>query len=487
MQELDAYIADTVQTWDIPGVALAVVKDDAVVFARGYGHRALDSALPVTEHTLFEIGSITKSFTATAIAMLVDEGRLHWDDPLTRYLPDLQFADPYVTRAITLRDVLTHRSGLTVPMISELGCSRTEALRRLRYLDPSTTFRDKYAYKNINYILAGEVVAAVTGQSWEQLIQERIFTPLGMNDSLPSCKTLPPGGNVATPHALIDGTLQAIPFSDLENDAPAAAILSTAADMAQWMRLHLNRGTHNQVQWLSPGLLREMQTLQIVFPADGPAQGFLYPLVHEPRYAGYGFGWRIRDYLGRSLVAHVGGVDGMATSIVMIPEERVGVVVLFNANISYHHVWLPNALTLRALDPYLGAPPRDWSAEYLALSRERQAAAESAPTIESTQISGTAPSLPLAAYAGTYESDFRGTAQVIHNGEQLTLQISPMFSGSLTHWHYDTFRATWADRTLSRARITFTLDKDGAVDTMKVHDVDPPAPIFKRSDPSRKT
>jgi CubicO group peptidase (beta-lactamase class C family) len=478
-RELDTYIADAVNASGVPGVAVAVVKDDAVLFARGYGRRALDSAMAVTEQTMFEIGSLTKAFTATAVAMLVDEGRLHWDDPLTRYLPDLQFPDPYVTRAMTLRDVLMHRSGLDVPLLSDLGCSRTEGLRRLRYPEQGTAFRNKYMYQNINYILAGEVVAAVSGQSWEQFVQERIFIPLGMSDTLPSQKTLPPGANVATAHAPIGGTMQAIPLSDLDADAAAGAMLSSAADMAQWLRLHLNRGMHNQLQLLSPERVREMHKLQIIFPEDNSAQGSLYALAHEPRYAGYGFGWRVREYLGRSLVAHVGGTYGMSTSAAMIPEERLGVVVLANADVGQWHLWWPNALVLRVLDSYLGAPSRDWNAEYRTLARERQAAAEAAPTIEATQVQATTPSLPLLAYAGVYENGLYGAAQVVHSDGQLSLHISPVLSGPLSHWHYDTFRATWANSLLPRARVTFTLDKDGQVDTMAVHDIQP-SPIFNR-------
>lgn len=477
-RDLDTYIADAVQAWGIPGAAVALVKDDTVVLARGYGHRALDSDALVTEQTLFEIASITKSFTATAVAMLVDEGRVHWDDPLVRFLPNLQLPDPAMTHAITLRDVLTHRSGLIAGLLSNLGCSRADVLGRLRHLAPAH-FREQLVYQNVNYVLAGEVVAAVTGQSWEQFIQERLFTPLGMRDSLTSHRTMQYDANHAMPHVRSDGVLHSIPLSDLDADGPAASILSSAIDMAQWLRLHLNRGMHNQEQLLSPGVLRELHMLQIVEPVDGPAQGFFYPLTHEPQYAGYGFGWGVRDYRGRRFVAHPGASDGMWSLAALVPEERVGVVILTNADASERQLFWLSALVFRALDPYLSAPPRDWGAEYLSLARERQATTVAA-ALEPTQIAGTVPSLTLSAYAGTYDSGYYGTAQVEHAAGQLTLHISSALTGPLSHWHYDTFRATWANPTRPQARVTFTLDRDGEVDTMTVHDLEPPLPVFKR-------
>ena len=243
LEGLDAAVEQALQDWQMPGLALAIVKDDAVVLSKGYGVRELGQSVPVDERTVFAIGSVTKAFTAAALGMLVDEGKIGWDDPVTAHLPDFQLYDPYVTREITLRDLLTHRSGLPRGDLIWIGSDfdRAEILRRVRYLPPRWSFRSHYGYQNILYLAAGQVVAAATGRSWDAFIRERIFAPLGMIDSSTSVTALADAGNVAAPHADVDGQIGPVPYRNIDCIAPAGAINANVVEMTQWIRTAAGR------------------------------------------------------------------------------------------------------------------------------------------------------------------------------------------------------------------------------------------------------
>ena len=308
LKEIDAYAAKAGQDWRVPGFAVAIVKDDAVIFAKGYGVRELGKPEPVDEHTLFAIASNSKAVTAAALAILVDQGKIQWDDPATKYLPGFQLYDPYVTREITVRDLLCHRSGLATfggdLLWYMTTYSRDEILRRVRYLKPVTSFRTTYGYQNLMFLAAGQIIPAVTGKSWDDFVREKFFMPLGMSRSTTSIAGFMPGGNVATPHNEVEGKINVIHYVNVDNLAPAGAINSCVADMAQWLRLQLGRGTYQGKEIFSKDRSREMWTAQTSIPIGAQAEK-LNPTTH---FQAYGLGWFMMDHHGRKVLNHGGGV-----------------------------------------------------------------------------------------------------------------------------------------------------------------------------------
>jgi CubicO group peptidase (beta-lactamase class C family) len=415
---------------------------------------------------LFAIGSSSKAFTAASIAMLIDDGKLKWDDSATKYLPGFQLFDPYATRELTVRDLLTHRSGLERGDLLWYASAydRNEVLRRIRYLKPTWSLRSHFGYQNIMFLAAGQIVPSITGKSWDDFIKERIFTPLGMTSSSTSIKALASSNNVAAPHAKIDDKVQAVPWRNIDNIGPAGSINSNVIDMAQWVRLQLGGGAYQNQRLLSSGAIKEMHASQTIIPLAG-AMDTLYPEAH---FLTYGMGWFLSDYRGRKVVEHGGAIDGMRAEVAMIPEEKLGVVILTNKNGTV----LPQALMFKVFDAYLGGPQRDWSAEILKSFKALEAQGEAAEKkAEAERVKGTTPSLALEKYAGAYESEMYGDAKVTLEKGKLVAHYGPGFTGDLEHWHYDTFRVTWRDRMEGKGFISFTLNPQGKVAEMKVEEL----------------
>jgi CubicO group peptidase (beta-lactamase class C family) len=479
---LDEYVAKTMKDWDVPGLAIAVIKDDTVVLAKGYGVRKLGEDTPVDEKTLFAVGSTTKAFTAAALAMLVDEGKIKWDDKVTQHLPKFQMYDPYVTREMTIRDLLCHRSGLdrTEAVWYGSAASRDEIIRRLRFIKPASSFRSKFGYQNMMYMVAGQIIPAVTGKSWDDFVKERIFKPLGMTASNSSVTALSGADNVATPHHKIEDKMRPIKYRNIDNIGPAGSINSSVVDMAQWVRLHLNEGNREKGKdrLISSGAIQEMHTPQTVLPLDG----MMAKLLPEAHLAAYGLGWMIQDYRGKKLLEHAGGIDGMVAQVSMIPEEKLGVVVLANSDGNQ----LPHALAYRILDGFLlKTPPRDWSADLLKIMKGVEAIAKAQEKKqEKERVKDTKPSLALDKYAGTYNGDIYGAVKVVKEKDKLVLHFGPAFVGDMEHWHYDTFRATWRDPIFPKALVTFTLNSQGKVAEVKFKGMDGSELKFKRAEDS---
>ena len=333
--DLDAYVASSMKTFDVPGMAVAIVKDGKIVVAKGYGIRKLGDPTPVDEFTMFGIGSNTKAFTTAALATLVDEGKLSWDDPVYQRLPGFVMYDPYVSHEMTIRDLLTHRSGMGLGEGDLLfwphsTYTREEVIYKLRFMKPASSFRSHYAYDNLLYMTAGQIIPAVTGTSWDDYIRQHIFARLGMNHSNVSNQAFKPGDDYAFPHSSVDGTLQVIPFGDLDNAGPAGSINSCAADMAKWVQLQLNRGkfVDRDGHLFTEQRSKEMWSAQTILPIGDPPP----PLAGlKANFADYALGWGLRDYHGRKLVGHTGGVGGFVSRVMLVPEENLGVVVLTNA------------------------------------------------------------------------------------------------------------------------------------------------------------
>ena len=460
---LDAYISAAIREWKIPGVAVGIVKNDSVVFAKGFGVRTLGKPELVDENTLFAIASDTKAFTGVVVAMLVDDGRLKWDAPLSSYLPALRFGDEHLNRELTVRDALSHRTGLARGDLLWAGGApydRAELLRRVRYLKPTWPMRSRYGYSNLMYLAAGEAAAASTGRSWDHIVRDRIFVPLGMTATNTSVTLLPGLNNVATPHAKVDGKVIAVPYTNIDNAAAAGAINSNVTDMTRWLRFQLDSGRVNGRRLVSKRSFIETHTPQTVMRLDSAYRVF-NPFTHLRSYA---LGWQVMDYRGREMLSHAGNLSGMNAMVGLLPEERVGVVVLTNMEGNA----LRESIMYKVFDLFLNAPDRDWSRVAL----DEKAAFDSIDAraqkeAEAKRVRGTRTSLPIARYAGTYQDSLYGTAKVSLQRGKLLLEMAPRMTGDLEHWHFDTFRVKWHDRRDGTNLLTFSLDADGNVEMLR--------------------
>ncbi|MFQ5649381.1 MAG: serine hydrolase [bacterium] len=467
-EQLDRYFSSALKQWHVPGMAIAVVKDNEVVFARGYGDRHTSRGGRVDEHTLFAIASNSKAFTAAALAILVDENKLHWDDRVTRYLPYFQLYDPYVAHEMRVRDLLCHRSGLGRFSGDLLwyGTNYTaeEVIRRARYLPPASSFRAKYGYSNLMFISAGEIVPAITGKTWSAFVKERIFDKLGMDNTVISVSSLSGKENVATPHREADGKTVALDWVGWDNMAAAGGIISSVSDMSKWIELQLNRGHIGEVTIFSTEASRTMWSPHTIVPISETSRK-IYPSTH---FKAYGLGWAMMDYLGRKVLTHGGGYDGMFSRVALVPEENLGMVILTNGMTN-----LQTALVYKILDAYLGGDERDWSAELLELARKNKSkTAERRAQAARNRVRETKPALPLESYAGTYGGEMYGDAEVTLENGSLVLHLlpNPDLTGDLSHWHFDTFVVNWRKQFawFDEGTVQFLLDADGQVAEMKI-------------------
>lgn len=459
----DTYVQKAMQDWKVPGLAIAVVHGDSVVLAKGYGVRRLGDPSPVDANTIFAIGSASKAFTGVSVGMLVDEGKLTWDDPVTQHLPYFQMYDPYVTRELRIRDLLTHRSGLRRGDLLWYGTtrSREEIIRGIRNLPPTWSLRTQFGYQNLMFITAGEIVRTASGLSWEDFVKQRIFAPLGMTSTTTSTNALRGFANVASPHATFDHVVQAIPWRNIDNAAPAGSINSNATDMSKWLRFQLDSGRAGGKQLLSRASHREAISPQFIIKDDP----FWTQLFGSGNFLTYGFGWAIQDFRGTKWVHHGGNIDGMAALVGFLPNERIGVVILTNLNAT--EVTIP--LMQNVLDRFLGVAPKDYSADLLVKvqSFDAQSVVERQKR-EAARVPNTRPSLPLEQYAGSYSNEVYGTASVSVEGNHLVVHYdaSPTAVGDLMHWHYDTFEAQMRDKMMGKVPVTFTIGPDGKVARM---------------------
>jgi CubicO group peptidase (beta-lactamase class C family) len=466
---VDAIVEDAIKAWRVPGASVAVVRGDEVVYLKGFGVRRSGTEERVTPDTVFAIGSTTKAMTAAAVAMLVDDGKMAWDDPVRKHLEYFHLSDPLADGAVTLRDLLCHRTGLSrhdmLWFASPL--TREEILRRVAYVKLNRPFRSTWQYQNIAFLAAGTAVEKASGRTWEEFVRARIFEPLGMTGASFSTTDAEKSADHATPHRKKDETVTAIPWRNIDNIGPAGSVNAAARDMAQWVRFQLGDGTFAGKRLLSTANLEEMHTPQMVVRIEGP--GKLAAAETETTQVSYGLGWQVQDYRGRLLVSHGGNIDGFTARVALLPRERLGIVVLANLNATAMNSSVSNSIT----DLVLGLPHKDWNAVYATQTRrseEREAAARTAR--EEKRHKDTKPSRELAAYAGEYEDPAYGTARVTLDGEKLVLQWSS-FKTPLDHWHFDTFTAK--EEPLDDAQVVFALDGDGDVATMSVLGAD-----FKR-------
>ncbi|HTD74317.1 MAG TPA: serine hydrolase [Steroidobacteraceae bacterium] len=474
--DMDDYAARVLKSFAVPGLSVGIVKDGKLVFAKGYGVRKLGESAPVDENTLFPIGSNTKAFTSALLASLVDAGKLSWDDPVYQRLPGFQMYDPYVSHEMTIRDLLTHRSGMGLGEGDLLfwpttTYTRDEIIYKLRFMKPATSFRSGFAYDNLMYIAAGQIIPAVAGATWESYVRTKVLDPLGMKTTTLSAAEFKASANHAYPHQRLDGVLRAIDFVSLDNAAPAGAISSSVVEMAKWVQLQLNRGAFpgGNARLFSAAQSKEMWTAQTILPN----REYTGPLGHlRSNYAAYGLGWFLHEYQGRQLVEHTGGVAGFVSRVVLVPEQNLSVVILTNAESSGAF----DALLYHVLDQYLGVPKTDWVAAFKSTEDEQSAKAASFMKGQDTHRSAEAkPALALQKYAGVYQDAWYGSATVRqeNGGLVFTLDHTPAAVGDLQYWQYDTFKAHWRDRSMEDAFLTFTLKPDGSIDHFTMKAVSP--------------
>lgn len=463
--QLDEWVEKARQRFEVPGMAIGIVKDGQVVAARGYGVRRLGGPAAVDAETLFGIASNTKAFTAAALAMLVDEGKLKWDDKVTQYLPAFALSDALVSRELTVRDLLTHRSGLglgagDLMFWPDTKITRAQVLAGARHLPMASGLREKYAYNNTLFVVAGEVVAAVSGKPYEQFVEERIFRPLGFGKTRFSNVGLRETDNAAVPHSRgwrLEGELKPIAWNRDDTWAAAAGIKGNVKDLLGWLQLQLRQGESPDGKRLfTEARAREMHAPQTIIPS-GP----------QALLSAYGLGWTLRDYKGRKVISHGGGLTGMVSLTTLVPGEKLGILVLTNQE----EGGAMTAVTNLILDAYLGEETQDWvETQWKRTSEQRTKAREKEQALRQGRLAETKPSLAIAAYAGEYRDAWYGKAQVSERegGLYLAMEPTPAMRGRLEHFHLDTFWVKWEDETIPDALVTFQVNAAGKVERMKM-------------------
>lgn len=482
LQDFDAYVEGVRQRFDVPGIAVAIVKDGKVVLERGYGLRQLDRPEKVDARTLFAIASNTKAFTSASLSILADEGKLSLDDRVIDRLPWFRMADPYVTREMRVRDLLVHRSGLGLGAGDLLywpgtDYSTLEVAQRLRDVPLSGSFRGQYAYDNILYGVAQLVIEQASGQSYERFLRTRILDPLGMRDTRYNSDALKPGDNVATGYAKADfKDLQPAPRMAWGNVSGAGGLYSSVHDMSQWLRAQLDGGVYTDAGGKGQRLFsvqrqKAMWSIVTPMPIGEPSVPALAPV--RPNFLGYGEGWQLSDYRGRKLVWHTGGWPGMVSRVTLVPEHKLGIVVLTSAE-------LPGAfqaVTMRALDAYLDGPRTDWTAAYgAALDKSLAKSDDDWKQHQAARAPNTQPSLALAKYAATYRDPWYGEVVIEQRDGKLRMRFarSEALVGELQHWQHDSFIVRWDQRWLNAdAFVDFSLSADGAVREVRMESVSP--------------
>lgn len=453
LEGLDAMVNKALGVFRVPGVAVGVIIDGKIVVAKGYGLRDQNNALPVTENTLFAIGSCTKAFTTHVLGQLADEGKISCDDPVIKYLPEFRLKDEYATYHITIRDLVTHQSGLPRHDLlwynSDL--SRNDLLHRLRYLDASTDLRGKFQYNNLMYVVAALVIERVTGQTWEEAVQSRVFAPLGMSRSNFSVLDSQKSDDFSLPFREKNGSIQSIPFNNITIVGPAGSINSSVTDMLKWVGLQLSNGTFEGHQFLKKETLQAMHTPQVslrTFPEEGSS------------FLGYGLGWFTGMHEGRYYVFHGGGIDGFISSTGFLPKEKMGVVVLTNSDSG---MMFAESLARAILDQALGVAKDDWMLTVKDRNDKMKSALQGnqgKTNKDPSTTAGTAP--PSKDYIGAFEHPGYGTIQVHKDGDSLILSYHTL-SIPLTHRCYDHFTGEWQDSSAQAFNCSFVRDQFGEI------------------------
>jgi CubicO group peptidase (beta-lactamase class C family) len=461
IQEFDKYVEQARTQWMVPGLAVVVVKDNQVIFKKGYGTRQLGKPEQVDTQTLFACASTTKAMTAVCLGMLVDEGKVNWNDPVINYLPDFQLYDPFVTRELKIRDLLIHDSGVgnTDFLWGAMNIPSGEIIKKLSLVKPSYSLRSSFIYQNIFYLVAGKVIEKVSGQSWADFIQKRIFDPLSMTRTVPGYKYVK-DPNQSKPHMKVDGSIQVIENSIADEVAPAGAVWSCVDDMGKWVICMLDSSKYAGGRLLKPATWTEMFKPQTIVPANE-----FYPTMQiiKPNWTTYGFGWFQHDYKGKKVNYHTGSLAGTVAINAQIPEDKIGIYIYAN----YDHAEVRHALVYKAFDLFALGGTRDWSSEFLKLYTgilEKNEKKEK--DFEANRVLNTMPSLSLQEYTGKYTDPLYGEIEVSVNDKNLAFAINNYVKASLAHWNYDTFYGPYEKRWDGKAKAVFILNASGKADRL---------------------
>jgi len=473
LQHLDTYFTKSYKEWNIPGMAIAIVSSDSIYLSKGYGVTDIQSKKTVDEHTLFAVASNSKAFTASALAQLVDAGKLQWNDKVVNYLPYFKMYDDYVTQHFTIADLLSHRSGLATFSGDLLwyGTTKTpeEIIKAQQYLQPKFDFRTNFGYSNISYLTAGQIIEKITGKSWQNYIQDAFLTPLNMNRTLTSTTQLASTTNIATPYFTENGNNNPLKWVNWDNIAPAGALISSVHDFSKWLQLNLKEGTIHDKEYFSNKQFNQITTPHINFSVRTNK--------HKKHFSSYGMGWNLEDFEGVKVISHGGGYDGMISKSFFIPEKDLAVIILTNSV-----NWLPGALSNKILDVLVAnnMNDKDWSADYLIIKKKRdkkQKEKESNIALQRGVLNNN--HLNLEEYEGVYKDKMYGNVTVHINNGNLNFQMekTPIFHASLNHWnhHIFTFRFDTSLCSLPQGKLWFDLDKEGKIN--KLH-LDVPNPDF---------
>jgi CubicO group peptidase (beta-lactamase class C family) len=472
---VDAVVARTLKAFDVPGIAVAVVKDGQVVMAKGYGVSSLKTKAPMDANTLFGIASNTKAFTTAALGLLVEEGKLRWDDKVTDYIPEFKMYDPYVTAEFTVRDLLTHRSGLglgagdLMQFPDSADFTVTDVIHSLRYFKPVSSFRSQFDYDNSLYIVAGEVVARVSGQPWATFVETRLMRPLGMSRSATLFARLPDPTNVIDAHSSVDGKVQVIRRDLNTMLGPAGGIYSSVADLSKWAMMLLG-GPGAPAPLLKPATLYELWTPQTILPVSpGPSP-------YNTHFAAYGLGWFLRDVRGYKEVSHTGGEVGMVTEVKLLPELHLGIIVLTNQESGAAFTAVSNTIE----DHYLGVTGLDRVQQMADRMKARTGSADKTTAAVWQQVAATqkaAPKRPsYGAYVGRYHDAWLGDVAIYQQGNELWMKAkrAPRLVGQLLPYRGTTYAVRWKVRSMNAdAFAAFTLDDQGKATGFKMKPISP--------------
>lgn len=482
-ENLDARVEALRQSSEFPGMAIAIVEDGKTTVARGYGVKTMGGEDKVDADTIFMTGSTGKALTVAALATLVDAGKIGWDDKVVDHLPGFQMYDPYVTREMTVRDLLTHRSGLALGagdlmFVPRSNRTRANVVQGLKYLKPATSFRSGYAYDNILYTVAGALIEAVSGQSYESYMRDHVFRPGGMLTATSDEASRLGTANRARPHGRTSGAVRGLgPLNQLDErdqlgaaSTPAGLLAMSANDLAQWLNIQLSRGkTADGGRLFSEASSAAMWEPQVLTPNNA------IPGLEEikPMFKTYALGWEVADYGGAKIVSHSGGVFGFITMVVLIPEKNVGFAITMNAEESA----VLRGMTYELMDHYLGRPQVDWVSRFDKVLDARLANAKTVVETKTAAPAKVGPSLPLDRYTGQFKDPWYGQITIAKGKSGLTIDFSdtPRMSGPLAHYQYDTFIARFEDKGIEPAYVTFSLDAEGKIERITMKAVSPTA------------
>lgn len=458
LQGFDDFVHTVMQDWKGPGLAITVIKENEIIYMRGFGERDRAQKLPVTPQTLFPIASCTKAFTTAAMGMLADQGKLDWDTPVRAYIPSFRLYDPLASERATPRDLVAHRTGLPrhdLAWYNNTSATRRELFERLPYLEPTRDFRSFWQYQNLMYMAAGYLVEVISGQSWEEFVQQHILQPLEMKSSnLDIMQMSREASDYSHPYREMRDEVKEIPFYGAQAAiAPAGAIVSNVTEMSNWVLMHLNQGKYRGKQIISEQQVEQMHTPQMVVP-----QSSQYP---EMPYTAYAMGWVVAPYRGHPMVSHSGGIDGFRSLTTLFPHERIGVVVLSNLGL----LNIPEILTYNVFERLAGLNETAWSARFMKEHRIiKEAETKGKEQSETKRIEGTRPSHPLTAYTGDFAHPGYGTLAVTLSDSQLQGTFNDIVF-PIRHYHYDIFEFL-LERLNANMKASFLSSVKGDIDTL---------------------